>query len=1360
MAYNQSTGSLRVGDLLNEDDNDTSIDWDSDKIQFKTDNTVRFVIENNGCGIGTVSPTHTLQIDSNSGVEGLQVNGAANQYVASFRASTTTGQSYGPYVRGGTNSSDAALIVDNAAGTTSLLKLTGEGKLGIGTNSPDGKLHVLASSAGSVTVTGDQANGIIVEDDDSTAITLLDPNSGVIYFGDADDTDIGRIGYRHGGDYANSLYFTTNNSQRMTIDSAGNVGIGVADPDEKLEVSGAIHISAELGGSDIPSTPAANDGGVLYGKEDGKLYYKSNTVAETDLTSGGGGSESPNLVTAGYLKVSGSSTLGDASGDSVTINAATINIANVAAGTDNTVLVYNGSTIVHDEIDSRVWGSTLVDASGTPADDQIAVWTDANTAEGSSNLTFDGNTLTTTNSSNTAIPAIKIDRNYTGTTSIGNLTTDPQGLLVDYDVTGIVASGQTAFHDAIAINFNQDSPTMVGTVNSTGLDCRMTGGTSGAQTMKGIAVRLAGADTNIGLDVEVPDGQDHVMLRSSADTGDYFAISTTTHGATTIKTVDDDAAAADLTFTIDGDINLNPAGGDVKVTGNVSGSGTLQAVGATTLSNTLAVSGTVSVAEKIEHAGDTDTYISFTTDDINFQAGGVNFLDLTEDTQNEVTFNEGGVDVDFRVESVDETHMLFIEGSSNRMSIGDSTDGPAGTLEITNASDGGVPALVINSNDTDKRAVEINAANVDANVLHITADAVTTAKVINISADALTTGNAVKVNDDSSNTGTRQTALIVQNNAAAIAATALHVQSDGGITGVKLDKNFSDTTAATVTGLGIDFDKTGASTSNNTMYGLNIDMDNTTATNGNNYMYGLHVTPTLTHAADAGGAFVYGALINAQGGTNGSSFVQGARIEAGGGDINYGLQLDVEDGGIDLRIESSADSGDYFQIQTTTHGATTITTVDDDATAADLTFTIDGDINLNPAGGDVKVTGDVSGSGNANFVGNVVTAGYLKVSGSSTLGDASGDGVTINAATITVPNLPASTDNTVMVVNSSNEIGTDEINAKVWGTQLIENSGTPLNNQVATWGGATTLGGESNLIFDGSKLQITGRLSASANINSVGYITTAAQLNASGSTTIGGATRVSGSFRASGSIVLGDRASVDTTLYSEDIKLVNVPAGVDNTVLVVDGNGLMRTDEVDGRVWGSTLVDVAGAAKSLQIPIFSDSNTITGSNVVRWVGPQATLAVTGAIRSQGQIHITEHAYNTTATTEKWLPFYTLSEANAPNNATYINQMVVPFGGQLKRVVFRPSGSQHTANPVAKLYKASSPTQLVNANDSGRYVETVSISMAAGPAKVGVFVFTGSAHFSAGDVVGVSIDPAANPVEVNVSCVWEYNVLGV
>jgi hypothetical protein len=46
-----------------------------------------------------------------------------------------------------------------------------------------------------------------------------------------------------------------------------------------------------------------------------------------------------------------------------------------------------------------------------------------------------------------------------------------------------------------------------------------------------------------------------MRIVSSADTGDYFQIATTTHGATTIKTKDDDNnAAAHLSFDVDGDV--------------------------------------------------------------------------------------------------------------------------------------------------------------------------------------------------------------------------------------------------------------------------------------------------------------------------------------------------------------------------------------------------------------------------------------------------------------------------------------------------------------------------------------------------------------------------------------------------------------------------------------------------------------------------------------------------------------------------------------------------------------------------------------------------------------------------------------
>jgi len=100
------------------------------------------------------------------------------------------------------------------------------------------------------------------------------------------------------------------------------------------------------------------------------------------------------LTVTGDTSITGDTTLGNASGDSVTINAQTIDVPNITTGTDDTVLVYNGSSIVTDEIDSKVWAGDLVDYTGTPVDSQVAIWTDTDTLEGDSDLTFDGSNLT------------------------------------------------------------------------------------------------------------------------------------------------------------------------------------------------------------------------------------------------------------------------------------------------------------------------------------------------------------------------------------------------------------------------------------------------------------------------------------------------------------------------------------------------------------------------------------------------------------------------------------------------------------------------------------------------------------------------------------------------------------------------------------------------------------------------------------------------------------------------------------------------------------------------------------------------------------------------------------------------------
>ena len=178
----------------------------------------------------------------------------------------------------------------------------------------------------------------------------------------------------------------------------------------------------------------------------------------------------------------------------------------------------------------------------------------------------------------------------------------------------------------------------------------------------------------------------------------------------------------------------------------------------------------------------------------------------------EITFNTNGFDLDTRIESDDETHMFFVDGGNNRISIGDSVDAPAATLEITNhASAGafGVPLLQLNSNDTDKVALDINAANIDADVLDITANALTTGKAINLTTSSVPAdaGTSIVNSFVMANTSTNsQTAkgLFFDFNKTGITASG----KTANVTGMQIDIDDSVTNVGTVniTGLDIDVD--------------------------------------------------------------------------------------------------------------------------------------------------------------------------------------------------------------------------------------------------------------------------------------------------------------------------------------------------------------------------------------------------------------------------------------------------------------------------------------------------------------------------------------------------------------------------
>tara|TARA_R100000654_G_scaffold53685_2_gene79770 strand:- start:5594 stop:8521 length:2928 start_codon:yes stop_codon:yes gene_type:complete len=76
-----------------------------------------------------------------------------------------------------------------------------------------------------------------------------------------------------------------------------------------------------------------------------------------------------------------------------------------------------------------------------------------------------------------------------------------------------------------------------------------------------------------------------------------------------------------------------------------------------------------------------------------------------------------------------------------------------------------------------------------------------------------------------------------------------------------------------------------------------------------------------------------------------------------------------------LKLMSPQDTGDLLQIDVTTHGATTFTTTDDNATAADLIFTPDGDVRFNILDADVDSLFKIATVGGTNH--------FLEISGES-----------------------------------------------------------------------------------------------------------------------------------------------------------------------------------------------------------------------------------------------------------------------------------------------------------------------------------------------------------------------------------------
>lgn len=101
-----------------------------------------------------------------------------------------------------------------------------------------------------------------------------------------------------------------------------------------------------------------------------------------------------------------------------------------------------------------------------------------------------------------------------------------------------------------------------------------------------------------------------------------------------------------------------------------------------------------------------------------------------------------------------------------------------GGLEIENGGTFGTTALLIDNDDTDQIALEFEAANIDGDVIQVTADALTSAYVMDVTADGLTSGGILNLISDNNEATARTLVQITNDHVGATGATALGIQQD------------------------------------------------------------------------------------------------------------------------------------------------------------------------------------------------------------------------------------------------------------------------------------------------------------------------------------------------------------------------------------------------------------------------------------------------------------------------------------------------------------------------------------------------------------------------------------------------------
>ena len=186
-------------------------------------NTLHVDSSNNRVGIGTTSPTHMLDISGSNPILALNDTDTTNdRFRLTYNGGSTQLQVDPNNVRSGSH-----LLV--AVDGSERMRINSSGHVGIGTTSPSYRLSVEAASGTDVTA-------LFKSDDANAWIQIRDNTS----------TDTGVMVGANG----DNLLLRAGSNTRMYLKSDGNVGIGTTSPSSKLQVEGNVQFG-DGGGFDM-----------------------------------------------------------------------------------------------------------------------------------------------------------------------------------------------------------------------------------------------------------------------------------------------------------------------------------------------------------------------------------------------------------------------------------------------------------------------------------------------------------------------------------------------------------------------------------------------------------------------------------------------------------------------------------------------------------------------------------------------------------------------------------------------------------------------------------------------------------------------------------------------------------------------------------------------------------------------------------------------------------------------------------------------------------------------------------------------------------------------------------------------------